>query len=458
MRAFGNGCSQPPSGPADGLTRPQHHTPGVSPVLEVGSWASAHAQANGARPGAIRVALYSHDTMGLGHARRNLLLAQALSSAGRQVDVLLITGNRETSAFRMPPGTDCLTIPSIYKATDGSYRAHRLDMSLQELVVMRANLIRTALESFQPDVFIVDNVPRGAARELDPALRALRQSGRTQCVLGLRDILDAPAVVKREWHKTGNYDAVRQFFDRIWVFGDASVYDPVVEYAFPADIAARVRYAGYLDQRARLSLEDDTGADPLAELNLPPGKLALCMVGGGQDGSRVAEAFAQAHLPEGMHAVVITGPFMPEETRARLRAETASNPRLRILDFIPEPGPIVQRADRVVAMGGYNTVCEVLSYGKRALIVPRVSPREEQAIRARRLSELGLIDTLHPDALNPARISAWLSGALDRVRVPHAVDLNGMQRLPGLLDELLTVAPEYSTSQLFGQEDQYVAL
>ena len=235
------GDQQPPT--TDFAYGRRHTQPPVlspSPVFEVGSWA-ARLPANGGGPSAVRVALYSHDTMGLGHARRNLLLAQALSGSGRQVDILLITGNRETSAFPMPPGTDCLTIPAIHKASDGSYRARRLDMSLQELIVMRGNLIRTALESFQPDVFVVDNVPRGAVRELDPALQALRQSGRTQCVLGLRDILDAPAVVKREWGKAANYDAIRQYFDQIWVFGDPAVYDPVAEYNFPADVAAKVR-------------------------------------------------------------------------------------------------------------------------------------------------------------------------------------------------------------------------
>ncbi|MBA2451755.1 MAG: glycosyltransferase [Chloroflexia bacterium] len=430
---------------------------GPAPVFDAGSWA-ARLPKNGVGPSTVRVALYSHDTMGLGHARRNLSLAQALSGSDRQVDILLITGNRETSAFQMPPGADCLTIPSIHKASDGSYRARRLDMSLQELIVMRGNLIRTALESFQPDVFIVDNVPRGAVRELDPALQALRQSGQTQCVLGLRDILDAPAIVDREWSKAGNYSAIRRYFDQIWVFGDPAVYDPVVEYGFPSDIAAKVRYTGYLDQCARLNLDEATGRDLLAGLNLPDGKLALCMVGGGQDGSRVAEAFAQADLPSGTNGVVLTGPFMPEETQRRLRGYAVSNPRLRILDFVQEPGFLMQRADSVVAMGGYNTVCEVLSYNKRALIVPRVRPREEQHIRARRLSELGKLDMLHPDCLSPARLSAWLADERTGPGNDVTIDRNGLERLPQLLDELLTPAAAWSNGQVCNEESQYAAL
>ena len=52
------------------------------------------------------------------------------------------------------------------------------------------------------------------------------------------------------------------------------------------------------------------------------------------------------------------------------------------------------RAAGVVAMGGYNTFCEILSFDKRALIVPRTAPRLEQFIRAKRAAELGLVAML----------------------------------------------------------------
>ena len=182
------------------------------------------------------------------------------------------------------------------------------------------------------------------------------------------------------------------------------------------------------------------------------------MVGGGQDGSHVAEAFAQAKLPDGTNGVIVTGPFMPEKTQTRLRSYTQSNPRLRILDFVPEPGLLMQRADSLVAMGGYNTVCEVLSYNKRALIVPRVRPREEQHIRARRLSDLGILDMLHPDNLSPARLSAWLADEQAGPGSASAIDRNGLQRLPRLLDELLTPPIAWSNDRVYGKESQYAAL
>ena len=89
-------------------------------------------------------------------------------------------------------------------------------------------------------------------------------------------------------------------------------------------------------------------------------------------------------------------------------------------------------------MGGYNTVTEVLSFEKQALLVPRVIPRREQLIRVQRLHELGLVDMLHPDDVTPAALSAWLANESQaQPRVRGRLDFNGLTRLPRLLDELL---------------------
>ena len=89
-------------------------------------------------------------------------------------------------------------------------------------------------------------------------------------------------------------------------------------------------------------------------------------------------------------------------------------------------------------MGGYNTVCEVLSFDKRALIVPRVRPGREQWIRAERMRALGLIDVLHPDHLSPAALAEWLARDLGpRPPSRDRLDLSGLARIPGMLSELL---------------------
>jgi len=388
-----------------------------------------------------RMVLYSHDTMGIGHMRRNLLIAQTLASPPFRASVLLIAGASEASAFGFPSGVDCLTLPSLRKESNGHYQSRRLRMETKQLIQLRAKAIAAALDEFAPDVFVVDKVPRGALGELEPALQSLKRRGSTRCILGLRDVLDDPATVIREWAEEKNEDAVREFYDAVWVYGDANVYDPVREYQLTTDVAAKVKFLGYLDQRQRTGIADSEGAEVLKALSAPSDRLAMCTVGGGQDGAHLAETFAQAHFPPGMTGVILTGPFMPAEARRRLAAHSARNPNLRILKFVTDADLLLSRADRVVAMGGYNTVCEVLSFEKPALIVPRVKPRLEQLIRAERLKNLGVIDVLHPDQLTPDSLTSWLQGDRPSPRGVHKqINLNGLRNLVRSLEELF-IAP-----------------
>jgi len=392
-----------------------------------------------------RIALYSPGIVGLGHLRRNLLIAQVLAESELQSVNLMVTEAREASAFVncMPPGLDCLTLPGLSKGVDGVCKPRYLDLPLKQVITLRGRTIRAALKGFEPDLFIADNLPRGAYRELDPALKQLKAAGHTRCVLGLRDVLDEPWSVHRDWFRWRFDEAIEDFYDAIWVYGDPGVYNMAEEYRFPPTITSKIRFVGYLDQKKRMNFADRQTQNPLESSPLPPGKLMLCLLGGGQDGDRLAEAFSQAELPADACGVVVTGPFMSSQTQRRLLESTAANPRLRVLNFISEPTVLVERAERVIAMGGYNTVCEVLSFEKRALIVPRVKPRQEQIIRARRLQEMGLIDLLEIERLSPQAISQWMAQDLPPMRLDGCIDLNGLQRLPEMAAEVLGLsAPE----------------
>jgi predicted glycosyltransferase len=386
--------------------------------------------------------LYSHDTMGLGHIRRNVLIARTLVNAQLPASILLISGTREACSFVLPPGVDCLTLPALHKETGGAYQARSLDTSVEELIFLRAKAIAAALEAFEPDLLIVDKVPRGVQRELQPALELLRARGRTRCVLGLRDILDDPATVRSEWCDGALEEAVHDYYDAIWVYGDAAVYDQVREYDYPAAVAAKVRYTGYLMRPMRIDFPEIGGAE-LSSMGVSPAdRIVLCMVGGGQDGTELAEAFAQVDFPEAKQGVILTGPFMPPEVQQRLCRLAAGKPRLRVLKFVTDPDLLLSLAERVIAMGGYNTVCEVLSFHKRALIVPRMKPRREQFIRAERLHQLGLLDMLPFDQVNPRALADWLACNREPPQPVHKqVDFDGATNLPRLVEEVLTATP-----------------
>jgi predicted glycosyltransferase len=220
------------------------------------------------------------------------------------------------------------------------------------------------------------------------------------------------------------------------VYGDRAVFDSAREYGWSGHLARKVRHTGYLDRRPGAAAQGTV--DPVDGLALPPGRLMLCMAGGGQDGADLMAALVKADLPAGSNCVALTGPFMPVATKEALAARAAHDPRFKVIEFLPEPTGLLERADRVIAMGGYNTVSEILSFDKPALIVPRVKPRQEQFIRARRMEKLGRVDVLHPRDLRPAALSAWLAADLRAATTTRAaIDFDGLSRLPGFLSHLL---------------------
>jgi predicted glycosyltransferase len=376
--------------------------------------------------------------MGIGHMRRNTVIAEAIASSGIPTSILLITGAREACAFSLPPGADCLSLPSYEKEPNGSYQTRSLSVSLGDLVTLRSRMILAGLKAFNPDALIVDKVPRGALKELEPALQFLRRRGNTRCVLGLRDILDDSATVKREWTVERTEKAIRDYYSAIWIYGDPAIYDQVAEYAYSSCIAAKVCYTGYLSRQRRSSTRTLQSLDVFPPGVEDPDRLLVCMVGGGQDGAELAATFARLDFPENTMGIIVTGPYMPSASRDYLLRAASARPRLRVLRFVPDPAPLLNRADCVVAMGGYNTVCELLSFQKRALIVPRISPRVEQWIRADRFHRLGLLDVLHPDQVNPMALARWLfrkrESGLQRT---GAVRMDGAAKVPELLEELI---------------------
>src|SRR5438132_10056762 len=260
--------------------------------------------------------------------------------------------------------------------------------------------------------------------------------GESRLMLGLRDALYDPETVQRSCANQDNLNAIQNYYDSVWIYGDPTVFDPLREYDLVESVGTKARHTGYLDQRPRLEYAKAEAAPLVA--NLPSGKIALCLVGGGHDGGALAEAFLQSNLPLNTTGVLVTGPLMPWEDRQHCRLEAERRPQFRVLDFVHDPTPLIDRADRIIAMGGYNTVCEALSFEKHALIVPRVKPEPEQWIRAQRFRDLGLVDVLHPGALSPGALTEWLASDLGPPPASRSrIDFVGLIRIPPMVVALL---------------------
>jgi predicted glycosyltransferase len=132
---------------------------------------------------------------------------------------------------------------------------------------------------------------------------------------------------------------------------------------------------------------------------------------------------------------------MPPDAQQRIAAMVKLRRNLRVVEFVPNIDALMRRATRVIAMGGYNTVCELISLRKPSLVVPRTRPRREQLIRAQNMRGLGLLDYVEPERLAPDTITHWLARPDAEVAPDPAalarVDFNGLCRLPQMLGELV---------------------
>ncbi|HEV2875441.1 MAG TPA: hypothetical protein VGW14_09855, partial [Thermoleophilaceae bacterium] len=194
---------------------------------------------------APRFILYSHDGCGLGHLRRNLAIAAAVTEKAPDASVVLLTGCIELGAQGLAPNVEIVSLPALRKLGNGQYGARRLPITRNELRLVRAALISAAVEWFRPDVLLIDKHPMGVRGELCPALASLPEWG-GRAVLGLRDILDDPATVREEWGREGVIEFTEAHCDRLLVYGNPSVFDLVGEYGLPASLARRARYCGYV--------------------------------------------------------------------------------------------------------------------------------------------------------------------------------------------------------------------
>lgn len=382
-----------------------------------------------------RVALYGHDTVGLGHVRRNLALAGAISRTAEQPDVLVVSGAAEATAYDLPPRVDVVVVPGVRKDENGRYRSRRLGSGLDAVLALRRATIAAAIESFDPDLLIVDKVPYGFGAELRSLLPRLRHRGRNgeriRVVLGLRDVLDEPGVTRAEWRTMHANQALREDVDEVWVYGDEMVHDLAGTCGVPPALRQRFHYTGYL-ATGRI----ERGERPTCVDRRTP--YALCTVGGGQDGTALAAAFARTTLPPGLTGVLVTGPQMDERDRAAVQRVAAGRRDLTMIDFSPKMDRWIAAAAAVVSMGGYNTVAEILSTTTPALIVPRTRPRAEQAVRADALSALGCIDQTDPATLDASVLSRWMDAAVVQTRRPRtAIDLDGLATVGRLASSLL---------------------
>ena len=374
-----------------------------------------------------RVLIYSHDTFGLGHLRRCRSIAQSLVEHRKGMSVLILSGCPIIGSFDFRTRVDFVRIPGVVKLRNGEYSSLSLHLDVSEVMELRASIIHHTARIFQPDLFIVDKEPLGLRGELTETLRMLKGMG-TPLILGLRDVMDDPWLLSREWDRKNAIPALRDFYDEIWVYGLPHICDPLAGIELPEGVAQRVSYTGYL--RRHLPTYSRAATSPMAHYDKP---YILVTTGGGGDGEQLVDWVLRAYesdpsIPN--PALVLLGPFMSHRRRSAFQTRVGRLHNVEAITFDAHVEHLMKKAVGIVSMGGYNTFCEILSFDKPTVIIPRRQPRMEQFIRASRAQKLGLVCMLSDECgREPARMAQALRDLPNQGRPSEVV-------VPGLLDGL----------------------
>ena len=387
----------------------------------------------------MRLMVYSHDTFGLGNIRRMLAICSHMHASIPDLSILIVSGSPMLQSFRVVQGIDYIKLPCLKRTECGELGVRFLDLEVAEIVRLRRELILSTVMSYRPDVVLVDKKPDGLAGELEPSLRHIKCSlPQTRIHLVLRDILDSSRVTVDAWTRRGYYNILRWFYDRVLVLGDQSIFDVCEEYQFPQDLREKVHHCGYVQRqlpaRSRSEIRQELGVEQEE-------RLVFVTAGGGEDGYELFSASLAAtrslaqRLP--LKTLLVTGPELGTEQTQAICRTAQTQDGLQVIKFTDDLISYMNAADIVISMAGYNTICELLTLGKRAIVVPRVRPIEEQKIRAERLAGFRAFRTILPDELTPrtleGAIEEELQLAQSTVPVSTYIDLGALPRITAIL-------------------------
>ena len=388
-----------------------------------------------------KILVYSHDTYGLGNLRRMLGICHALNRNIAELSILLISGSPMVHEFRLVDGIDYIKLPCLTRTDREDYAVKSLRTGVPDTIKLRSDLILAAAANFQPDLFLVDKKPFGIKNELQAAFLQLKESKpEMKVALILRDILDTPESTMSIWRAHDYFQVIDEFYDQVLVLGEADIFDPRSEYQFPKSVAEKVNFCGYTRRetgtrsrqeiREKLQLEEHK-------------KLVLVTLGGGEDAFETIEKYLDGatQLPENqlIHSVIIYGPEMKEPHRQVLLRASSHHPNITLIEFTNDLMSYLNAADLVISMGGYNTICEILSLRKKAIVIARVKPVQEQLMRAERMSRLGFFKFIHPAELTATGLMNAIQSELNSDELPaEFLSLNAHHKITECVSELLS--------------------
>lgn len=381
---------------------------------------------------APRVLLYVQHLLGIGHLARTSRIADALVAAGARVAV--VTGGMPVPGFP-GPGADHIALPAIAAAMGFSGLVDTQGQPIDDAFkARRTEMLLAAFHRFRPDVVVTEAFPFGRRQvrfELLPLIAAIK-AARPRPVLcaSIRDILQEKAKPGRDAETVA---LVQDAYDHVLVHGDPQLVRLEDTFPLAAEITQKVLYTGLV--AAPVPVPSDDAFD------------VVVSAGGGAVGAGVVAAALKATilLPQIKRWCVVAGPNLPQTDFDSFA--TGLREGVELVRFRTDFTALLGSARLSVSQAGYNTVCDILGAGCRALLIPfAVDGETEQTVRAERFARLGRMAVLPESQVTGQRMAAAISAAMvQNTKDPGRLQVDGAARSAQIL---LALAGRHSVSDL----------
>jgi predicted glycosyltransferase len=337
----------------------------------------------------MKICIYSTDTFGLGHISRSWKIANSfLKTMGPEMVECLLLSSSDAFWRMVKPikGIDFVKLPSqLSIRSNTGEKSHQPKFlsitSSSQIRQLRSDLIKSILQSYSPDLFIVDYSATGTNDELLPTLEYLKTVRGTRIAIAYRDIIGSVEYTQESWNHHNTIEVLHEYYDGILIFGDPQVFDFQREYKLPSTLVNKVTWMGYLVNQIEIS-----------SINSKNG--ILITIGGGSDGiDSIRNVLDRVlALTSNEPITIVLGPDMPQDQIANNAiAVHYNNSNIQIIEHTYPLVKLIQKSKVCISLAGYNTMCEIIGTNTPSYVIPRDSRQKEQTIRAELFEKLNLV-------------------------------------------------------------------
>lgn len=365
-----------------------------------------------------KILFYVQHLLGIGHARRAIILCRALSETGFQV--VLATGGRPFEGLD-ESDAEVVQLPSLHIGEHGFHdlrdaENRPIDQKWRE---QRRDQLLELFESYRPDILITEAFPFGRRQmlfELIPFLeQAVSKKSPPKIFCSVRDILKSNLKPGRA-AETSNL--IKRYYDGVLVHGDPNFV--AFEETFPktSEFEEKIFYTGIVADEFKWHLKNRRHE-------------ILISAGGGAVGLELFETAIQARKFSKFSDAtwrMLFGPNIREIYYQHLQAQASDG--VLIERYRSDFRELLAQCAVSVSQAGYNTTADILATGTPAVLVPfDTDAEDEQPRRAAKLAERGRAETILSANLTPASLAA----AIDKVGnskpfIDPEIDIDGARR------------------------------